>query len=268
MKSRLRSRWPLVFSVMLVALIAAYYYYMYNTDSSSRATFIITCGIAGAIAIVLLSLYVLRKNIYRYRWGSTQMWLQTHTYIGVISLVLVIMHSGFDFTGTFSILLLVIFFLVIASGVVGSLIYNIVPRSLNKYGREIKADFEIMDQLEVYLNDADQLVSTTSEEFKDFYMKKIRPFFLSNKTQWKYLFTEERELINKRRKMMKDYRTMVPGQDIYDLNILTSILVEREKLSFMLTKVKVQSAWLNFHMPLTLAMLAMIAVHVWSIIYF
>ena len=253
---------------MLTVLLAAYFFYMQSTDLSNRALFIMICGITAAAAVLFLTLYVFRKNIYRYKLGSTQVWLQAHTYIGVISLVLVLMHSGFDFTGTFSTLLLIIFFLVIVSGVVGSLIYSIVPRSLNKYGREIKADVETFDQLGDYLKNSDKLVSTTSDEFKDFYIKNIRPFLLSKGTQWKYLFTEERELINRRREIMKVFRAMVPSQDIYDLDTLTSILVEKEKLSFIHTKVKVQRVWLNFHMPLTLAMLTMVVVHVWSIIYY
>ena len=76
---------------------------------------------------------------------------------------------------------------------------------------------------------------------------------------------EERELINKRKSMMEIYKNMLSGQDIYDLNILSSVLVEKEKLAFMWTKIKVLKAWLNFHIPLTSAMLTMVLIAIWGV---
>jgi hypothetical protein len=143
-----------------------------------------------------------------------------------------------------------------------------VPRSLTKYGRDVKPNEEILDQMEEYLREADDLVSNTSDEFRKLYQTRIRPFFRSKRTKWKYLFIEERELINKRKKMMDSYKNILSSKDIYDLNILNSILVEKEKLSFMWTKINVLKVWLNIHMPLTFAMLAMVLIHILTIFYF
>jgi hypothetical protein len=172
------------------------------------------------------------------------------------------MHSGFALTGLFNSVLLILFFLIIISGIIGSLIYNIVPRSLTKYGRDVNQNEEIVKKMEYYLKEADRLASNTSDEFREFYKKRIRPFFRSKRTKWEYLFMEERELINKRKSMMESYKSMLTGQGIYDLNILTSVLVEKEKLAFMCTKIKALEAWLNFHMPLTSAMLTMVLIHI------
>jgi len=268
MESKLRSKWPLLFSAVLTLIFVSYYFYTQCTDPSDRATFKLVYGILGITAVFFLSLYIIRKNIYRYRLGSTQTWLQAHIYIGIISLVLIFVHSGFNITGTFSIFLLVLFLLVIISGIIGSLIYNITPLSLTKYGRDVKPKDEVVNIMENYLKEADRLVSNTSDEFREIYQKRIRPFFQSKRTKWGYLFMEEKELIDKRRKMVESCKNMVPGQDIYDLNILSSILVEKAKLSFMWAKTKMQGAWLNFHVPLTSAMLAAAVIHIWSIIYY
>lgn len=265
---KLRSRWPFLFSTTLVLLFVSYYFYAQFSSTSDRVIFIMVYGILSIASVIFLALYIIRKNTYRYRLGSTQSWLQAHIYIGIISLVLVLMHSGFNLTGTFNIFLFVLFVLVIISGIVGSLIYNITPLSLMKFGREIMPEDEIINNMEKYLKEADRLVLNTSGEFREMYQKTIRPFFQSKRTKWEYLFMEERELISKRRNMVERYKGMVSKQDIYDLNILCAVLIEKERLSFMWTKTKMQRAWLNFHTPLTSAMLAAAVIHILSIIYY
>jgi hypothetical protein len=178
------------------------------------------------------------------------------------------MHSGSDFTGRFSMVLLILFLLVIVSGIVGSLIYKTIPLSLIKYGRDIKPKNEIISDMEKYSIEADKLVSNASREFQEIYKEKIMPFFRSKRTKWEYLFMEERELINKRREMMENCKNLVPNRDIYDLNILSSSLIEKERLSFMCTKIKLQNAWLNFHLPLSSAMLTMALIHILMLFYF
>ncbi len=262
---RLRSRWPLIFIIVLSLLAASYYFYLRSED---LATFILVYGILGTALIPFLTLYIIRKKVYRYRFGSAQGWLQSHLYIGVICFALIHMHSGFTLKGTFSISLFVLFLLVIISGVVGSLIYIIIPLSLSKYGRDVKSEDEIIHDIENYLKEANDLVPNTSETCKEFYRKEIRPFFLSKRTKWKYLFMEEKELLDKRRDLIERCKNMVPNQDVHELDILGSILIEKEKLFFMLVKLRLQKIWLSFHLPLTSALFVAIIIHILSMIYY
>jgi len=268
MKNKLRSRWPLLFSFALVILFISYYFYIQSASPSIRNSFIMTYGILGIVSMVFLALYIVRKNIFCFRLGPAQSWLQAHIYIGIISLVIILMHSGFNFTGIFSIVFLVLFILVIASGIVGTLIYKTIPLSLTKYGRDIKPENETITDMEKHLSEADQLVSRTSDEFREIYKKTIRPFLKSKRTSWEYLFMEESELIRKRKDMMENCKHLVPAGDIYDINILSSMLLEREKLSFVWSKKKLLKIWLNFHLPLSTAMITMSLIHILAISYY
>ena len=268
MKNRLRSRWPFIFIVILTFLSISYYFYITNEKLTAKAGFLLVYGISGTVLILVLTLYIIRKNMYQFRVGSEQGWLQSHLYLGIVCFILIHMHSGFIFTGTFSIFLFILFLLVIISGIAGSLIYIIIPLSLTKYGRDIKSEIEIIHDVENYLKQADELVSHTSDNFKKFYRKKIRPFFLSKKAKWKYFFMEEKELLDKRRGLIERYKHLVSGQDIYELDILGSILIEKERLSFMFAKLRLQKMWLNFHLPLTSALFVATIIHILSIIYF
>ncbi len=268
MRNRLRSKWPLLFSLIVILLLISYYFYRQSPEPAERMTYKIVYGILGMASLVFLFLYIIRKNTYCCKLGATQSWLQAHMYFGIISLVLIFMHSSFNITGIFNVFFLALYHLVFISGIVGSILYSVIPLSLTKYGRDMKSEAEIIGGIENFLVKADNLVSNTSDPFKDIYEKNIRPFLKSRRTKWEYLFSEEKELINKFRKMMEGYKDKVPSQDIYDLDILGSLLIEKEKLSFMWAKTKILKTWLSFHLPLTAALLTAAGAHIWSILYF
>lgn len=267
-KSLIRRRWAVLFSMALALLCCGYYFSAQGSEIHGGAPFGMWCGILGISSILFLSSYKARKGMYRFRLGTMQNWFKAHIYVGLISVVLVLMHSGFKMTGAFSKVLLVLFLLAIASGIIGSLIYANVPLSLSKYEREAKANEELLADLERYLVEADKSMSGVSNEFKDIYEKRIRPFFESGRTKWKYLLLEEQELLDKRKAMFEDFRKLVPSKEIYTLDILKSLLAEKEKLAYKWTKLMALRSWLNFHLPLASAMLTAFVFHLLSIAYY
>jgi hypothetical protein len=268
MKKILIRRWSFLFVILLILLLISYLMYMRSTGIFEKRNFVLAYGILGFASVLFLLLYIVRKRVYRFHIGSTYSWLQAHSYIGILSLVIICMHSRFSITGTYSIFLVIFFLVVVISGIVGSLIYSIIPLQLTKYGREVKTNEDIIKDMKNCLKVADRMVENTSGEFKSVYKKKIRPFIRSKRTRWEYWILKENELLSKRRDMIEKYKNVNTGQDMYELDMLSSLLAEKEKLSFMLAKIKLQSIWLSFHLPLTTALLMAILIHVWSILYF
>ena len=56
-----------------------------------------------------------RKKLRRYRLGRTRAWMYWHVWLGLVSLSLAIGHAGFQFGGTWTTAVLVLFLIVIAS---------------------------------------------------------------------------------------------------------------------------------------------------------
>jgi hypothetical protein len=268
MKNNLRSRWPLVLLIAITLLSASYYFFTRVIYPINRDYFVLGYGFLCLLLLLVLALYILRENIYSYRIGSRQSWLQSHVYIGIISLALLLMHASFNFTGTFSTFLLMLYLLTVISGVIGSLIYKSVPLSLVKFGRKTKTEEELINDLENFLAEADSLVSKTSNELKKIYEEKIRPYIEMKGIKWGYLLIEEKELLGKRREMIEGFKESVLSQDMHDLDTLSSIFIESEKNSFILTKLKIQEAWLGLHMPLTFALLTGVIIHIAIILYY
>lgn len=267
-RSAFRSRWPIIFLFILSVVMITYFLQLKGADTGAGSAYGIFHGVLGIVLMIYLSLYKARKSVYHLRLGTIQSWLQAHIYMGIISLVLVLMHSGFHFRINFSSFFLLLFILVVASGVVGSLIYKTIPLSVSKYGKEALTREKIIEDLNEFFIEAERSISQASEEFKNVYEKHIKPFFLSKKPKWEYLLMEEREIIIKRRELFESLKKEIPTQEIYDWNILSTILVNREKLAFKGAKLRILRAWLNFHMPLVFSMLTAALLHMLLMVYY
>ncbi|MGH8057347.1 MAG: hypothetical protein ACREOH_08950, partial [Candidatus Entotheonellia bacterium] len=64
--------------------------------------------------------------------GSLENWLLTHSYLGVMAVLLVALHTGFRFGGVVATLGVVLAGVVGVSGLVGSVLYLVIPRRLGR----------------------------------------------------------------------------------------------------------------------------------------
>ena len=87
-------------------------------------------GTAAAAIILFEFLLWPRKKLRAWRLGRTQIWLRAHIWLGLLSAPLAVLHSGFQLGGALSTTLAVLLALVIASGVFGLVVQQIVPRMM------------------------------------------------------------------------------------------------------------------------------------------
>lgn len=87
-------------------------------------------GIVGAVIIVFEMLLWPRKQVRAWRIGSAQSWLRAHIWLGLLCVPFVVLHSGFTLGGPLTTTLMIVFFVVITSGVYGVVAQQIIPRIL------------------------------------------------------------------------------------------------------------------------------------------
>src|SRR5262245_64891428 len=87
--------WLKIALVTLVFLTVSYVIYASNMPPHGGTTVGLVYGTIGMIAIALLMYYGIRKRSYYANNGSLQSWLSFHSYIGVVTLILIPMHAGF-----------------------------------------------------------------------------------------------------------------------------------------------------------------------------
>jgi len=91
----------------------------------------LVCGVVGGLIIVFELLLWPRKRVRSWRLGSAQSWLRAHVWLGLLAVPLVLLHARLLFIGgLLNQALMVVFFLVIASGIWGLVLQQSIPRAL------------------------------------------------------------------------------------------------------------------------------------------
>jgi hypothetical protein len=105
-------------------------------------------GIAGAVLMLLLLIYPLRKRVAALRkFGSVAFWFRLHMVLGLVGPTLILFHANFSLGSLNSNVAMIAMLIVATSGIVGRYLYGKIHLGL--YGRkaevrEILADMEIM----------------------------------------------------------------------------------------------------------------------------
>lgn len=263
-----RGKWPLF--LFLAVFISGIIYVSHSYEGGHRGWTLtgVVLGILSVLAMLFLMSYKIRKHVYRLRLGPTNTWLSAHKYIGIVVVALVLMHTGFRFSGDFSAFLLALFLLVISSGMAGALIYKLTPVSLTKASKEIPAEEQIMLSYKKFLEDADKGSANMAKESGEIYAKEVRPLLLSKRIRWGYLLTEERALIRRLEEKMERVNKQAQAGDHYSFRLLTALVIEKERLAFRFVKLQSLNAWLTIHLPLSFALIAAVIVHIVSVTYF
>ncbi|REJ92424.1 MAG: hypothetical protein DWQ35_12260 [Planctomycetota bacterium] len=134
----LHTRWIVVF---LVGTLAASLGYLIHAFTSSTARWPggsslpgFVCGVlAGGIILFEFFLWPRKwPRVRAWRIGRTQVWLRAHIWLGLLTVPLVIYHHGLDFHwgGQLTVMLMVLFWCVIASGIFGLALQQVIPRMM------------------------------------------------------------------------------------------------------------------------------------------
>jgi hypothetical protein len=89
----------------------------------------------GAISLgifVFAALLSLRKKIPLWRVGTVQRWLRAHIWLTLLTIPLVILHSGFRLGGPMTTLLMALYALVMLSGIYGLVLQHLMPRLMKE----------------------------------------------------------------------------------------------------------------------------------------
>src|SRR5882762_1469509 len=86
--------------------------------------------IFGTIALsifIFAALLGVRKKIVLWRIGTVQRWLRAHIWLTLLTIPLVILHSGFRFGGPMTTLIIILYTVVMVSGIYGLVLQHYMP---------------------------------------------------------------------------------------------------------------------------------------------
>lgn len=124
-----------LFSIAFTAVAAAGYVAYVNASPygpSGGSWPGLAFGILGTLFMVLAGLLAARKKVRTWRIGSAQLWMKMHIWLGLLAVPCIWFHSGFAFGGALTTLLMILFYVVIASGIFGLVLQQFIPAAMTR----------------------------------------------------------------------------------------------------------------------------------------
>src|ERR1043165_2385799 len=262
--------WRPIFVALLLIAGGAYYYYARGTFQRGGAPVGLVYGPIGFFLCYLLAYFGIRKRSYRSRFGTLEQWLQSHIYLGVLALIILVLHPGGRFNDKIAVATLILVAIVVVSGIVGAVFYVTVPRLLTEVESELTVD-EISEQMNQLAKQMARIAWGRSEPFQRIYRQLIdegTPGWLAG---WRLLVARMRH----RKGASSDWAPLlglVPQDEEAELRQMLVVSRQRKelllRLLFQSRYKNVLESWLYVHVPFTVALLVFAVVHVVAVFYY
>lgn len=243
-----------------------------------------TLGTIGALLILWLTWFGVRKRRYSSTRGTVQGWLSAHVYLGLALLLISLLHAGFQLGWNVHTLAFALMMLVIASGLWGVFVYTKYPGRVSKV-RDGSSRPELMDQLEDLDRRSQRIADGMGDDYEELVASGAARTQLGN-TLWKRLRGRDLSQVV----LHENGQTSVvpnPGQEaaldwladrqsratdadsLAQIGELSALLRNKRQLLRQISKdLQLQASmeiWLYFHVPLTAALLAALAAHILTV---
>ena len=243
-----------------------------------------TLGIVATAIILWLTWFGIRKRRYSSTQGTVQGWLSAHVYVGVALLFVALLHSGFQYGANVHTLALVLMILVIASGLFGVFVYMKYPTRLSQNRGGVNRS-ELFDELEDIDSRSKRVASELDAQFQEVVASGIRRTQLGGSILGRLRGQDRSQIMlpsssggqqasvvaNSGQEAVLDWLAEQQSR-CSDASLagtiaeLSALLRNKRKLLKQLGEdLRLQATleiWLYIHVPLTVALLVALAVHI------
>ena len=225
-------------------------------------------GTLGALLILWLLYFGVRKRRYTSNVGTAQGWLSAHVYLGVALLVVATLHTGFELGWNVHTLAYILMVLVIASGMYGVFIYLRVPREMTVNAGEDTQGSMLMhiadidkEMREKALSLPDKLFAVIDKSISGTRLGGSFGRVLSGRDRACPTAAAVKQLPGLAKGLTGEQLTL--NKEVYQLLLQKNELLLRVRRDMRYKAVL--DLWLYIHVPLSVALLAALSVHVVSV---
>jgi len=227
-----------------------------------------TLGTIGALLILWLLYYGVRKRRYSSTVGTVQGWLSAHVYLGTALLVIVTLHTGFELGVNVHTLAYVLMVAVVLSGFYGVFVYLRVPRAMTENLGE-----DSLDAIILRVGDVDRDMRARAMGLPDDLLALIDRSVNESRLGggfWRLLTGVDpgcptanavRVWPTLARRLTGDSARL--DKEVYALLLQKDQMLQRARRD--LKHKAILDLWLYFHVPLAFMLLAALTAHVISV---
>jgi hypothetical protein len=288
-------RWLWVAIALLLVSLAAYIGHEPLSAPPNGGTWLgYTLGTIGAVLILWLMWFGIRKRRYGGGFGSVRGWLSAHVYLGTALILVALLHSGFQFGWNVHTLALILMLAVIFSGFFGVYAYLRYPTLMTRNRQDATRDAMLEEIAEIDQN-ALMLADAVDPKIHAIVLRSVEKTRLGGGVWYQLTARDDseaalarlREAIAEREKETKakpreqstmfamvDFLAGGGGNDQQSeaLRKLIDLLSRKKSLATRVARdIQFQALmeiWLFLHVPLSFALLAALVAHVVSVLFY
>ncbi len=228
-------------------------------------------GLVGLVGVAVVMTYPLRKQIYRRRAGALRYWMLAHVYIGVVTGLVILLHSGTNPGGWITSLLYLSFDVVVFSGLFGVLSYFVTPRILTSIESEPLLIEDLIGRRGELQQELAETVEKSEGWLREEIEEKVSKRFGSRRFLIRQILRREplKELLAEARQEFKERTVRLATADEREL-LLTAVekAVTLRRVEGLILLHQLLKQWIPLHVVSTALMLALMVVHIIQAILF
>ena len=257
--------WLWISAATAVGLVLHYVSYQSRTVAYGGSIEGLIYGVAGTGLIAVLMYLGIRRRSYASSMGTLQGWVSAHVYLGLLTLLLIPLHAGFRFGWDVHTLAFVLLAVVVLSGVLGLFLYRTIPGRLTRYEAGQQAD-KIDPEIARLLSDMRALMKDKSDALVQIYKAELATSQSRASKGWSLLLKGQGgDLLAGRSADLARKVSSIPPSDQATFQILSQLLLKKTQLEVNLLHQmqlrNVLQAWLYVHVPVSIAMVFAVGVH-------
>lgn len=254
-----------------VAAIAAYAFHRPPTSPYGGTWLGYTLGTVGALLILMLLWFGVRKRQYSASDANLQGWLSAHVYMGGTLIIIATLHAGFEVGWNVHTLAYVLMLLVIFSGFYGIYSYVRFPSMITS-----NIGDDSLDSLLLKISAQDSEARKIAMHLPDNIVQAVQlaaQNTIIGGSLWNQVTGQQRNCpttaaVNMIQKSGADLKGDVAkfNHELYAVMLQKKTMVERARADISY-KARM-SIWLFFHVPLSIALLAALTAHIVSVFFY
>jgi hypothetical protein len=263
--------WRRLFVILLALTAGTYFYSAKDQFPHGGSPLGLLYGTIGFGLMLLLTFFGIRKRWYRSTFGTLEQWMQSHIWLGVLVLIVLLFHTGGRFEDKVAVATLILMAIVVASGIVGAILYVTVPRLLTEVESNLTVD-EISEQLNQLGKSMARIASGRSAPFQRIHDELARQATPGVLAGWRLILSR---LGRGRQQEAADWSRLiglVPKEEQDELRQMLVLSRQRKELLLRLIYQQryknVLEFWLYIHVPFTIALIVLSIVHVAAVFYY
>ncbi len=263
--------WLKITLLSTALLGASYVLYSARTEPNGGTVMGLVYGGLGLFVILLLMFYGVRKRQYRAQRTSLQAWLSSHAYLGLLTLILIPMHAGFRFGLNVHTLAFVLLAFVVLSGLVGTYFYVALPSRFSHHGPEVTYA-GIDREFQKIVNQMRGLCQDKSDTFVRTCELEIQRGAPTPHAGWHLLLHHRPVSAAHHLQELQTSIAELPETEHDDFQRLAVLATQKRELEHRLvSQMRLKNlleAWLYVHLPVSIAMLVAVGIHLVVVLYY